>query len=43
LLHAASRPLTAGAAPGAARAAAIDQVDHVARRALELVEELARA
>lgn len=39
VLHAASRPLTAGPAPGAARAAAIDQIDHVARRALELIEE----
>jgi len=39
ILRGARRPLTAGRAPGAARATALDQVETAARRALELVEQ----
>jgi chromosome partitioning protein len=36
VLHAARRPLTAGGAPSPARGAALEQIDALARRALEL-------
>jgi cellulose biosynthesis protein BcsQ len=36
IFHSASRPLTSGPAPGAARAAAIEQIDRLAERALSL-------